>query len=61
LPTDELRAWIDAIETVHSEWRMNKGEERQINLKLIQHVRNLLSPTAHGIALSKAYNSLFEE
>ena len=61
LPVDELRAWIDAIESVHSEWKMNKGKERRVNLKLIQHVRNLLSPTAHGIALSKAYDLLFEE
>ena len=61
LPVDELRAWIDAIESVHSEWTMNKGKERRVNLKLIQHVRNLLSPTVHGIALSKAYDLLFEE
>ena len=61
LPIDELRAWIDAVERIHSEWKMNKGKERQANNKLIDHVRNLLSPVAHGIALSKAYDSLFEE
>ena len=61
LPIDELRAWIDAVEGIHSEWKINKGKERQANNKLIDHVRNLLSPVAHGIALSKAYDSLFEE
>ena len=61
LPVDEIRAWVDAVEVIHSEWKMNKGQQRQANNNLIQHVRNLLSPTAHGIALSKAYDSLFEE
>ncbi len=61
LPIDDLRAWIDAIEVVHSEWKMNKGKDREVNHQLIEHVRNLLSPTAHGIALSKAYDSLFDE
>ena len=40
---------------------MNKGKDREVNHQLIEHVRNLLSPTAHGIALSKAYDSLFDE
>jgi glycosyltransferase involved in cell wall biosynthesis len=61
LPVDEIRAWVDAVEVIHSEWKMNKGQQRQANNNLIQHVRNLLSPSAHGTALSKAYDSLFEE
>ena len=59
LPADELRAWVDAVEAVHLEWKMHKGGGRKANMKLIQHVSNLLSPKAHGVALSKAYDSLF--
>ena len=61
LPVDELRAWVDAVERVHADWKMNGGEPRKPNLNLINHVRNMLSPEAHGIALSNAYDLLFEE
>jgi glycosyltransferase involved in cell wall biosynthesis len=61
LPADELRAWVDAIERVHTDWKRNLGETRKPNLNLIEHVREILSPEAHGIALSNAYDLLFEE
>ncbi len=61
LPVDELRAWVDAVERVHSDWKRNVGEPRKPNLNLIEHVRNILSPQAHGISLSNAYDLLFEE
>ena len=61
LPVDELRAWVDAVERVHSDWKRNLGEPRKPNVNLIEHVRNILSPNAHGIALSSAYDLLFEE
>ena len=61
LPVDELRAWVDAVERVHADWKRNGGEPRKPNLNLINHVRNMLSPEAHGIALSNAYDLLFEE
>ena len=61
LPVGELRAWVDAIERIHTDWKRNLGEPRKPNLKLIEHVREILSPEAHGIALSNAYDLLFEE
>ena len=61
IPVDELRAWVDAIERVHTEWKRNTGEPREPNQDLINHVRSILSPQSHGISLSNAYNLLFEE
>jgi len=61
LPLDELRAWVDAVERVHTDWKKNAGEPRHHNLNLIEHVRSMLSPQAHGVALSNAYDLLFEE
>lgn len=61
LPIDELRAWVDAFERIHTDWKKNVGEPRHHNLNLIEHVRSILSPQAHGISLSNAYDLLFEE
>jgi len=61
LPIDELRAWVDAFERVHTDWKKNIGEPRRHNLNLIEHIKSILSPQAHGIALSNAYDLLFEK
>lgn len=54
-PTD-IRAWTEAIEKIHAEWRRAGGVPRHPDEELMNHVGSLLSPITHGSALARAYD-----
>ena len=56
LPSNEIRAWCDAIESIHSEWVRAGRVERIPDDELIEYVKKNLSPKAQGKNLAAAYN-----
>ena len=54
-PTD-IRAWTEAIEKVHTEWRRAGGVPRHPDEELMEHVNRLLSPASQGKSLAEAYD-----
>ncbi len=56
LSSTDIRAWTEAIEKVHTEWRRAGGVPRHPDEELMEHVNRLLSPASQGKSLAEAYD-----
>ena len=55
LPAADVSAWSHEITNIHAAWKRAGGVPRNPQDSLIEHVKENLSPEAHGKALSTAY------
>ena len=59
LPAADVSAWSHEITNIHAAWKRAGGVPRNPEDSLIEHIRENLSPEAHGEALSRAYEKAF--
>ena len=60
LPYADVSAWVHEISKIHAAWKRAGGVPRNPKDSLIEHVRENLSPEAHGDTLSAAYAAIFD-
>jgi len=60
LPYADVPAWVHEISKIHAAWKRAGGVPRNPKDSLIEHVRENLSPEAHGDTLSAAYAAIFD-
>ena len=59
LPAADVSTWSHEITNIHAAWKRAGGVPRNPEDSLIEHIRENLSPEAHGEALSRAYEKAF--
>ncbi len=59
LPAADVSTWSHEITNIHAAWKRAGGVPRNPEDSLIEHIRENLSPEAHGKALSRAYEKAF--
>ena len=58
LPASDVSAWVNAISQIHASWKRAGEVPRNPEDSLIEHVKENLSPEAHGESLSEAYEAV---
>ncbi len=58
LPSADIMIWVQEISKIHAAWKRAGGVPRNPQDSLIEHVKENLSPEAHGKALSTAYTAV---
>ena len=57
LPADDIEAWKKAILSVHSKWKLRKGEQREFDQTLIDHASKF-DNSVFSSRMADTYNSL---
>ena len=57
LPADDIEVWKKAILSVHSKWKLRKGEQREFDQSLIEHASKF-DNSVFSSRIADAYNSL---